>query len=60
MLAVLLAGCGLKPDAGPGPAKPEEKEEVLTLEERREIARVSLDKGRVGDAAGHYRVESQR
>jgi tetratricopeptide (TPR) repeat protein len=53
-LAFGITGCGPKPEPVPGPeAQP--AEEVLTLEERHEIAQAYLDEGRVGDAAENYR-----
>ncbi|MFH1314261.1 MAG: tetratricopeptide repeat protein [Candidatus Eisenbacteria bacterium] len=52
--ALAITGCGPKPDVTPEPEAPP-AEEVLTLEQRHELARAYLDEGRVGDAAGHYR-----
>jgi tetratricopeptide (TPR) repeat protein len=53
-IALGLTGCGPKPEVTPEPEAPP-AEKVLTLEQRHELARVYLDEGRVGDAAGHYR-----
>jgi tetratricopeptide (TPR) repeat protein len=49
-LAALVAGCGPKPE--PAPEAP--PEEVPTVEERLEVARVYMEEGRVGDAAHLY------
>jgi tetratricopeptide (TPR) repeat protein len=55
-VAAGVAGCGPKPEAPPpavSPATPEEQ--VMTVQERVELARVYMDQGRVSDAAEHYR-----
>ena len=50
-----LSGCGPKPEVAPPQAlEPPPGEETLTAEERLELAKVYMDKGRVGDAAEHY------
>jgi tetratricopeptide (TPR) repeat protein len=52
VISAVIAGCGPKPPPPPPPP-----EEVMpTLEERLEMARAYMDRGRVGDAAGHYRI----
>jgi tetratricopeptide (TPR) repeat protein len=50
-----ISGCGPKPEVArpPGPEAPP-TEQTLTNEERLELAKVYMDKGRVGDAAEHY------
>jgi tetratricopeptide (TPR) repeat protein len=53
LAAIALTGCGPKPPPPPPPPPPET---APTLEERLEIAGAYMDRGRVGDAAEHYRM----
>lgn len=49
----IVAGCGPKPEVPP--PEPPEAEDVISPQERLELAEALMEQGRVGEAADHYR-----
>gem|GEM_PF-1799462 len=49
-----FAGCGPKPETAPEPGAPEAG--AMPVEERIEVARQYMARGRIGEAAGHYEI----
>jgi tetratricopeptide (TPR) repeat protein len=55
-ISAFIMGCGPKPGVPPtSDTLPDEDQQVITVEERMDVALAYMDQGRVGDAAEHYR-----